>query len=350
MKFTVKQVSLIAGACAAAFAAPAVMAQRTMPLDGNALTIKGSIGGGLGRVKSSGATAGPASDTVARTVVTPGDNEITFFGSTKLNGPLIKAFGFTMETGFDTDEGFSGASAGILFARNTGMGMRTDIGDFWTGKWDSPFKGIGGMAAVTGTASGVSASTTSILRSPGMGFSGGGTLKGGTAGGNTMGFDRRQTNTLNYASPVFSNTRVLLQFSPDEETGTGSPPASSARARMYGLGVIYKSGPLTLGYAYDRHDDFLWGATATGTTSTFALSGTDAFGIASGPWGQGTESKDTGHLVVVNYKFGNTTLKAYYDRLRWTQSGGTAILTELEKDDWYIGVQQQLGGPHGIRV
>lgn len=30
----------------------------------------------------------------------------------------------------------------------------------------------------------------------------------------------------------------------------------------------------------------------------------------------------------------------------WT----SAVMTELEKDDWYVGVQQQLGGPHGIRI
>ena len=346
MNFTKKEVSLIALACGAALVAPTASAQwKQMPLNGQALTITGNIGGGIGRVKAAGASAGAASDTVARTVVTPGDNAIQFLASYKFDGPFIKALGLTMEAGFDTDTGTSGASAGILFSRNTGVGVRTDFGDIWTGKWDTPFKGIGGAAAVTGTATGVSASTTSILRSPGMGFSGGGVSKGGgsTSGNDNMGFDRRQTNSIAYASPMFSDTQVFLLYSPDEETVAGT--AGPARATLFGAGVQYKNGPLYLGYAYDRHQDFLWGATSVNSGDT-----KHAFGIGSPSWGQGTESLDTGHLLVANYTFGNTTLKAYWDRLRWTQAGGTALLTELQKDDWYLGVQQQLGGPHGIRV
>lgn len=320
MNFNVKKASLIALACGTAFAATSSMAQwRQMPLGGNSLTIKGNIGGGIGRIKSDGAAAGASSDTTARTVITAGDNEITFLASYRLDGPVIKAIGMTMEAGFDTDTGASGSSAGILFSRNTGIGIRTDFGDIWTGKWDTPFKGIGGMAAVTGTATGVSASTTSILRSPGMGLTGGGIVKGGgTSGGDNMGFDRRQTNTINYASPVFfGGAQVFLQYSPDEESGAGDPPSTgTGRPTLFGLGLQYRSGPLTLGYAYDRHVDFLWGATVMGNSTN-----ANAFGAGSAAWGAGTESLDTGHLLVANYTFGNTTLKAYWDRLRWTQNG-----------------------------
>ncbi len=226
------------------------------------------------------------------------------------------------------------STGSTLASRNTGSGLKTRDRSAWFGQWDSPYKTHIGDHTVTQSSAGAMGSQTGFGGSQGLGGgTGGATNGGGTTIAETMNFRRRQANSLNYYTPVFGGFRGALQWAPDETArlvgGAGAVP------ELWSGRVDYAAGPFSVSAAYEHHTDYLWGATVV------AASG---LGAAAGA---GTRSKDKAFSLAGSYRFGDTQLLAFWERLKWSQNGGAAALLDLDSTKWNIGVVSKISGPHG---
>jgi len=351
-----KQGTLLALSCAAAFAVPqAANAQSSgaqpagydggfgtvLRMDGHPLTFQGRVSIGYALTNTRGATLGPAGDYSTRGNVWTGESNVRFSGSTRLGGSFIQAYGFQVESGLTLDTGASTATAGVLATRNTGVGLKTSVGSIWAGLWDTPFKTALADYDVLTSTQGLGATGGNWGGTPGFYTAAGGTSNGGGSASNAMSFRRRQANSLNYTTPVWAGFKGALAYSPDEELGIGTAPSPSKKPQLWSGRVEYAAGPFAVDFAYEQHDDYLWGG----------FLGAGSFGVTSTQVaGAGANSKDKGYTVGGAYTFGDTELLAEWDRLDYTQSGGAAVLTDLKVSKWLIGVHQHISGPHYIHA
>lgn len=362
--FSRKKGTLIALACAGAFSMPfAAQANSNshsntndadMQFAGRGLTVSGAISIGIANVKATGslggntglpAAAGENSDSRARWNVWAGESNVRLSGSTRLTGGgFIKAYGWQMESGYAPDAGTSSASVGTLATRNSGVGMETSWGSIWAGKWDSPYKTAGGNINVITSPWGVGATNPDFVGNVGMGSATSGVGNSGTNIGDAMSFQRRQRNMVIYKTPEFLPGLVgELGISANEETPGGGNPTT--RPQLWAGSIIYKNGPLYLTYAYEQHDDYLWGG----------LIGANAMGAGSTAAGTGIKSKDKGNKISGQYEFGTKTLVGVlWERLSYNQTmpvGAAAnSITDLSRDMWLVSVVQPISGPHEIRA
>jgi predicted porin len=344
--FAKKQGTMIALACAAAFAAPQAMAQVATPDfgSGKGLTLSVDFLIGLASKVAQGATAGAASDTVRRTEVFSSSSSVYFKGSEKLNGDFLQGWGFVITWDYDPDEyNRRGSTEG----GQTIMGVKTSVGDFFLGVNDNPFKQLGSVNVATGSSWCNGCSQSAVLGNPGFRS---GTAKGGTAGSaaggaanttTTMSFYRLNNNSVNYYSPTMNGFKFYAQWVPgDSDTPTG---ATVIDPRAWSVGATYANGPFNAGYVYEARRDYLWGATIAA----------HQFGIGSGAAQAGTRSSDTGQVITAGYQFGNVKVGGYYQKLEYSQSGQNLTanaLTDLSVDQWYIGARMKIGGPHEVAV
>jgi predicted porin len=358
--FAVKQGSLIALACAAAFAVPQAQAAEgftVLRAEGHPLTLQGNISAGYARSKSTS----PSADFPDHGTVWSGESNVRFSASTKLGGGFIEGLGFQVESGFETSDGSVSASQGTLASRNTGIGLKTSIGSLWVGKWDTPMKqsistfqltaapqGFGGSTvgwygtpglgggSFTGTQQTFSSTTGTLTNAPVLGAPCGNLT--GTAGVNsvpaTMNFRRRQGNTINYYTNNYSGFQFGAQYSPDEE---GQCNAAGAKPTQWSVVAGYFNGPLVVAAAYERHENYLWGS-AVGTK------------LGTVNAGLGTGSSDHAVNAGAHYTFGPVLLTAFWERLTYNQSGGTAALTDIEGQKYYLGGRWTIAGPHALAL
>jgi len=367
--FARNQGTLIALACAAAFAAPqAANAQRELydvvKADGHPLTLQGNISIGYARHKTTNSAGGAAFDGPERGNVWSGESNIRFSASSKLSQGFIEGIGFQVESGFETSDGTFSGSQGTLASRNTALGLKTSIGTVFGGRWDTPYKLSLGNFYHSVSANGLGASSTGFLGTPGIGggsFTGtqnsfsstSGTNTNGPIAGNpygsvtggattsvpaTMNFRRRQGNTLNFYTPNISGFSAGFQYGPDEELGAGSP---TFKPTMWSATAGYARGPLAVSVAYEKHSDYLWGG-AVGNK----LSGSGVASAASNAAGLGTNSSDHAIHLGVSYQFGPVRWSGYWERLSYSQSGPAVQLRDIEGSKWYTGATWRISGPH----
>ena len=367
--FVRRKSSLIALACVGVLSAPmAVNAQTVynyqdrdicgygtcnMGFSGQGLTIQFSTSIGLSRVKSDGATAGDpvgavaGSNTTPRNQVWTGLSWIRFSGSRLIGGDFIKSTAFSVESGITMDSGATSVSAGSLGTRNTGLGIDTSIGSFWAGKWTTPYNSMTNQMNATTSSYGQGITNSGLMGNPGFGIStaysgnantgfGSGAAGSSAAITSAMSFSRTAANTVHYLSPTFSGVQTHIGYTAAEETPTGGNPV--IRPELWSGNVTYRNGPIVLGIAAEQHNDYLWGG---------AL-GANQFGAGSAAPGAGTTSKDKGYKGTVQYTFGNSVVFGTYEQLRYSQQGGAANVTSMQKNQWYLGIKQQLSGPHAI--
>jgi predicted porin len=257
-----------------------------------------------------------------------------------------------MDTGQGPSTSSASQSAGFLGTRNTALGMDTSVGAIWFGKWYTPYNSLTNQLNLVSSSLGVGMTYSGIMGNPGF-LSG--TWYGGNGpftntAGNTssiagaMSFSRTQSNSVNYATPVWSGLRGKIAYGADEEIPTG--PAPVTRPELWAASVQYENGPLYLGAAYEQHNDYLWGT---------SLNTAGVFGPGSLGSGAGTNSKDKGYKFAASYTFGSTFVDAIWERLKYTQSGvpvsaANLQLTNMQRDAWYLGIKQSLGGPHEVRA
>jgi len=339
--FAKKQGTLIALACAAAFAVPqAAVAQVATPDfgSGKGLTLSVDFVIGLASKDADGATAGSASDSKRRTEVFSSSSSVYFKGSEKLGGSIIQGWGFVITWDYDPDE-YNRRGANEV--GQTIIGLTTPAGAFFLGVNDNPFKQLGSVNVATTSTFGNGLSQSGNLGTPGFrtgtakGSRNGSAAEGTPSTTSTMSFYRLNSNSVNWYSPSWNGFKLYAQWVPgDSDIPAGT---TSLDTQAWSAGATFATGPFNIGYVYERRDDYNWGATLSGNN----------FGAGTAAAGTGTSSKDTGQMVTAGYQFGNFKLGGYYQRLEYRQSGGNTVLKDIDVDSWYLGVRWR-SGPHEV--
>jgi predicted porin len=320
---------VMAVAVASALAVPSAVAFAQT----STVQIGGSITAFYYRHSPNNPNVGQSSD-----IMETSEPEMYVRGEEKLGGGLSAWFQCT--TSMDGMIGGAAASFGIC-GRNSGIGFQGSWGNLFMGNWDTPEKLVfnrargwwGGTNALTGgsavllqggTASGVANPVTTITASPVIaGATGAATATSANPGS----FFRRQANSLNYHSPSWNGFSFAGSFSAANEQ-TGNPEASTLSQRMYSLGAQYASGPLYVGFGYERHSDYNPGNVGIGVGASAYMGGTD-----------------TNMILVGGYTFGGFNIRGIYSKLEYdvTNSGG------LDVDGWGLFGDWNIQGPHTLR-
>lgn len=246
---------------------------------------------------------------------TPGGSAIGFRGEEKLGGGM--SAWFQCESSADV----RGIDQEGWCTRNSAVGFKGGFGNIHFGRWDTPMK----RALNVGT---VGAEETGLL---GMSFlpfggSGGADATGtGPDSPNRQRWKRREVGLTYYESPRFGGFQVLAAFSPGNRAAdlAAFDSTPNDKPRTISLAGIYQAGPLGIGLAYERHDQF--GAYTPVTT----------FDADDRAWG-----------ASISYKFGPVEVGATYLDAKYE----TGLGLERKKRTATVGVDWAIAGPHSIEA
>lgn len=316
---------LIALAIASAFAAPGVALAQ-----GSSVTIYGTANVNFQGTERDDATSvgttGLATlaatpngvDVSSRTAMDTDSSNIGLRGTEDLGNGLKAIFQCETTAAIDGNTPASG-----LCSRNSNVGLTSPWGTLFYGNWDTPFK-----SSTYGTKAGDPFLSTTVAGFQGIMSSPGFNTRSSSfvSGTNTQSFDLRSQNSVAYWTPNFNGLYGKIQYSADE----GESPTGTISPDLWSAAINYDNGPLSVTYAYERHDD-VFGLTAIQAAST------------------GTESKDTAHRIAAGYQFGNTTISAAYERLDYENEGTVAGVTDFDRDAWQVGLSHRMGA-HEFRA
>ena len=252
-------------------------------------------------------------------VMQSSESELRISGTEKLGGGLEVWF----QCATSMDAMINGAATtSFACGRNSAIGFRGGFGNVFAGNWDTPTKLV--QNRVRGWFSGTNALVGGGYTLLG-GSSASGAVNSSVTGGGTAGtsFYRRQANTVNYWSPNFGGFSVAAAFSAANET-VALPESSSLNPRLMGINGVYAAGPLWVGVAYEKHDDYNPGV----QTSTQYSGGTD-----------------DNITVGAGYTFAGTiNVRASYSKSTYEplNSGDTEVKGYAAYADW------QIAGPHAL--
>jgi predicted porin len=351
---------LMAVAVAGALAAPGVALAQT-----STVQIGGSITVFYYSHDHNNPAAGKTGD-----ILETSEPEIFIRGEEKLGGDLSAWFQCTSSL----DGIVAGASAianSGWCARNSGIGFKGSWGNIFAGNWDTPHKlvfnrirgAFGGTNPMTGGSAtilegGAASGTQNPMQTITASARAGTTIAAATAAGATVGtvsvanavgsatamtnnpasFFRRQASSWTYHSPVWSGFQLQGAFSAANET-TGIPSANPLKPRLWSVAAHYDNGPLYLGAAYERHNDYNPG-NATVNIGQTACAGAGAASCYSG-------GSDDGWLLGAGYTFaGKFKLTGLYSRNNYETAGGG----EMRIRGWAIFADWAVAGPHIIRA
>jgi len=297
------QKKLLAVAVAGALGAPAfALAQNAT------VNVYGRLYGEYSKVNqgNAGAVAPGAPQVDPDFLQNPG-SELGFRGEEKLSGGM--SAWFQCATTMD----WRGQSSEGLCSRNSALGLKGGFGNFFMGNWDTPWKRVqtfvgGNETGVFGTAQLLYGQSTT-------------TASGAAGGGN---FQRRQRNSINYDTPVFSGFQAMFAYTTtNSETSTMSA-ATNSKPRIWSLAAKYDNGPINVNFSYERHNDITGAAAIRGDDRGWALGG--------------------------SYTFSNgLKLGGLYTRQNF-ERGTVAAPTEGTVRAWHIGMDWMISGPHGVRA
>ncbi|BDG04186.1 porin [Anaeromyxobacter oryzae] len=268
------------------------------------VSLGGRFWGGYERVSATGATAGAASDVTQRNRVTNFASYLRFAADLDL-GAGFKGFA-QLETQFALD----GVTAHSPFdsGRNTGVGLKSPLGQLMVGRWDSPYKrstsrldpqditGIGSYQNILGQIT--SAADTSDNY-----------------------FDARLGNGVQYWTPTFYGLSAKVGYVGNESrTATLNPHVLSAAATY--------EGPIYLSVAWEERKDCI------GVDSQAAAQCGGS--LLGGPGKDRALRAGAGFSLDVTH----TELGVVFERIDAKNDAGL----ELRRDAYFIGLTQGLGG------
>jgi predicted porin len=145
---------------------------------------------------------------------------------------------------------------------------------------------------------------------------------------NRQRWKRRDVGLTYYESPRFGGFQVLAAFTPGNSAVDGATAGAisttpNAKPRVISLAGIYQGGPLGIGLAYERHNEF----------------GAHAPVVAS-------DADDRAWGASISYKFGPVEVGATYLDAKYE----TGIGTELKKRTATVGVDWAIAGPHSVEA
>jgi len=294
---------LMAVAVAGALAAPAlVMAQSsTVNVYGKITYEYGIVDQGSGQRSTDYADS-------------PGGTEIGFRGEEKLGGGLSAWFQCNTSADVRAMDQIG------LCSRNSAIGFKGGWGNLHFGRWDTPMK----RALNVGT---VGAEETGILGMSFLPFGGSGagdvSGTGADAGVNRQRWKRREAALSYYESPSFNGFQILAAFSSGNAGAdlNAADGLSNAKPRVQSFAGTYQSGPLGIGFAYERHNDM--GA---------AVAGGQDFDDRA--WGL-----SAAYTFGGNIKVGGTYLAPKFE---------TGVGASTKRKSYTIGVDWAIAGPHSV--
>jgi predicted porin len=149
---------------------------------------------------------------------------------------------FQLESQVKVDDG-TGAGPGLLFNRNTYVGLEGHWGEVKLGNHDTIFKEYGDTIGFLGLSSGTFMSTSNVLRKTGFGTSG------------ASSFHLRRANSVIYETPEIAGFTGGLQWSTNED-----PSTSLHQGKGYSMGVKWDNGPFYVALAHEIHKDLFGGS------------------------------------------------------------------------------------------
>jgi predicted porin len=234
------------------------------------------------------------------------ESEILIRGVEKLGGGM--STWAQCASSADGVVGGNTAAARNLCQRNSAFGLQGSFGNIFFGNWDTPIKLV--QNAARGWHSG-----TNSLYGGSMVILAGDSQSGAANTG--ISFYRRQANSVNYHSPNWSGFTFAAAFSASNETAS-IPDATGLTPRLMSVNGMYRSGPLLLGVAYEKHDDFQ-NAGAVGTSD-------DAFSVVAG------------------YRIAGVNARVFYQSNSYEDGAGGTIDT----GGFGLYVDWNLSGPHSL--
>ena len=246
---------------------------------------------------------------------TPGGSAIGFRGEEKLGGGL--SAWFQCESSAD----IRGIDHSGWCTRNSAVGFKGGFGNIHFGRWDTPMK----RALNVGT---VGAEETGLLGMSFLPFGGSGGADATGTGGDSVQrqrWKRREVGLTYYESPMFGGFQVLAAFSPGNAAADNALVDGDVnkKPRVISLAGIYNAGPLGIGLAYERHNDF----------GGFAPVSTE-------------DADDRAWGASIAYRFGPVEVGATYLDAKYDTLPGQ----ELKKKTATIGVDGTVAGPHSVEA
>ncbi len=262
-------------------------------------------------------------------VQNPG-SRIGFRGEEKLGGGLSAWFQCESSIDYRGNNNRPNGNAvanNYWCSRNSALGMKGGFGNVFYGNWQTPFTRItspGSVGANQTGAFGVAhllagTSSTFGISAPGQGSTAVGTVNRVSPGV----FRRRQANLLTYETPSFAGFKVMGAVT--TRNFASSATSAQFKTRLWSVGAQYTNGPIFVGAAYEKHNDF---------------------------WNQGTAAApipgdDTGWGVAATYKFPNN-LKIGGSVHQYKENQVLNAQTKLTT--WHVGMDWMFSGPHGVRI
>jgi predicted porin len=258
----------------------------------------------------------------ARWRISSGTSNLGFRGSETL-GPGLKVV-WQMESAFQVDQNTGPGWSG----RNSKIGLQSPVwGEVNLGQWDTPYKFV--SLQVNPLRAGYVFDYTPIMGNPGFGVPATTTQFLRTGGKPDAAFDRRQGNLIQYWSPRWAGFSFRGSWSTDEGRTDNTATTAGIRPQQFSAALIYDAGPLSVRYAYDRHDDY------------FGLSALSTAGSSPAASFANKSSKDEAHKLVVLWRIHDTRIAAEGEQIRYrndeTLAGG---LREYKRSAWYALVEQ----------
>ena len=261
--------------------------------------------------------AGQISELKKNDIFSPG-NALGVRGREDLGGGT--AAWFQLEAGVWPDGRLDAtATTGSHFGgRNSAVGFSSAAGDVLFGIWDSPYKVAYGTANLVNSggfaSSGIimgNGDTTGALPNAQCGTAlnnGNGSLTIGPNGvcateasGNSTSWSRRNNNSIQYWSPVFSGVQFRLATALANYQGADSAAGAvgTQKPKYYSGNVTYARGPLALAAGYESHEGFRPGAAAGATANP----------------------KDNAFQIGGKWDFGLGQVGAGYEQLKYNDNG-----------------------------
>ena len=248
--------TLLALAVGATLATPAALAQSSVQLYGKLypyfLNESGSGATATGAVPASMAKAATAGNSIQEINGMMGGKNSRWGlrGKEDLGGGMTAVFQLEGTAPVDT-----GNNGGVLFGRNTFVGLDGNFGHLKLGNLDTIFKSYGDILGVLGLSSGSYMGTSSIMRTTGFN------------NGNAT-FHVRASNSFQYESPEMGGFQVGVQWAPGDQATFEAAKTATRNPYLASLGVQYENGPWQLGVAYETHKDFFGGSGSMSTGIT----------------------------------------------------------------------------------
>jgi predicted porin len=215
-------------------------------------------------------------------------SKLGFKGVEDLGGGLQALY--TLEAGFNVDDG-SAASAGVLFNRQSFVGLSNQAGTVTMGRQYTPYYLYVGPLGPTSSLTGAT----------------------GAHPGDIDGLDTtiRINNSVTYSSPVFGGAQASLQY------GMGEIAGASNTGATYSAALKYDAGPmrLALGYLNIKNGPVL--------SSTFSAQASGSFGAS--PINKGYLSAGSVQYLAAGarYKIGDVELGLNGSNVQYKPTAGS---------------------------